>query len=332
MVNASRNLPEWMEEVAPDLYCIDCDYVQPRLASVYLMVNDQGRAAFLETNTSLAVPRFLEALKTLELSPEKVDWIIPTHVHLDHAGGAGALLQECKQATVLAHPRAARHLINPERLIQSSMQVYGQEVFERLYGEIVPCPESRVRIMSDGEVLGWGNRSMEFLHTRGHANHHFCIHEKGSGVFTGDSFGIAYPDLQDGGPFLFASSTPTDFDPPAAHESLNRIRSTGAGSVFLTHFGRLDSLDEANTQLHASLDFLTQLYDDAKSALNGSEGTASTRELEDTIQQRILQSWVQQLKERGYDDAAAIESRLKMDATLNAGGIVFAAERAAKKG
>ncbi len=331
----SPKLPDWMEEVGPDLYCIDCDYVQPRLACVYLMINDAGRAAFLETNTSRAVSRFLEALKVLGYSTDDVDWIIPTHVHLDHAGGAGALLRECSRATVLAHPRAAKHLINPDRLIQSSIQVYGQETFEKLYGEIVPCPESRVRIMADGESLHWGNRTLEFLYTRGHANHHFCIYEKTSGVFTGDSFGIAYPDLQSGGPFLFASSTPTDFDPPAAHESLDRIRNTGTGSVFLTHFGRLDSLEEAGRQLHESLQFLTGLYDDARARFKSAEDKAAPelkQSLEEEVRTRILDSWVDQLLSRGFPDASAIQERLGMDAALNAGGIVFAAQRSLKKG
>lgn len=327
-----------MKEVDSGIYCVDCDYVQPELACAYIMLNEKGRAAFLETNTSLAVPRFLEALQILEIPAENVDWIIPTHVHLDHAGGAGALLNECKDATVLAHPRAARHLIDPGRLIQSSIQVYGEETFQKLYGEIIPCEETRVRIMADGELLYWEDRTLEFLHTRGHANHHFCIFEKScNGVFTGDSFGIAYPDLQSGGDFLFASSTPTDFDPEAAHGSLKKIRSTGADKVFLTHFGRLDNLDAAESQLHESLEFLEKLLTDASTTLasgkkENSDSDQDSKSAEENVQRQILDHWIERLNQNGLQDSVALNERLNMDAALNAAGIVFAARRAIKKG
>tara|TARA_Y100001937_G_scaffold122287_2_gene182620 strand:- start:164559 stop:165617 length:1059 start_codon:yes stop_codon:yes gene_type:complete len=328
--HSGKALPDWMEQVADGIYCVDCDYVQPRLACAYIMVNDQGRAAFVETNTSLAVDRLLEALEDIGLSRDSVDWIIPTHVHLDHAGGAGALLERCSNATVLAHPRAARHLIDPARLIESSMQVYGEELFKKLYGEIVPCDESKVRTMEDGASLSWSNRQFEFLHTRGHANHHFCIYEKtANGVFTGDSFGIGYPDLQKHGPFLFASSTPTDFDPAAAHESVDRILNTGCNKVFLTHFGRFDDLGEARGQLHRSLDFLEQLLNDSIESLGAGQATSQTEE--DSLKNRMLKFWTDQLTGNGFESSEALKERLKMDASLNASGIVFAAGRALKK-
>lgn len=319
-----------MEQVDDGIFCLDCDYVQPRLACAYIMINDEGRAAFIETNTSLAVERLLQGLEILGQSRDSVDWIIPTHVHLDHAGGAGALLQSCPNATVLAHPRAARHLIDPARLIQSSIQVYGQELFEKLYGTIVACNENRVRIMDDEQRLSWGGREFLFLHTRGHANHHFCIYEKAcNGVFTGDSFGIAYPDLQKHGSFLFASSTPTDFDPDAAHESVDRILETGCDKVFLTHFGRFNDLSGAGTQLHSSLDFLADLLSESIQSLKAGKSTSETEE--HSLKNRMLNSWIDQLSASGHENPESLRERLKMDASLNASGIVFAAGRALKK-
>ena len=326
--NSIRDLPHWMQEVESGIFCIDCDYVQPRLACAYIVLS-QGRAAFVETNTSLAVPRLREGLSLLGLKEEDVEYIIPTHVHLDHAGGAGALLQACPEATVLAHPKAARHLINPARLIQSSRQVYGEELFAKLYGEILPCEENRVRIMDDEESLDFGDRHFRFLHTRGHANHHFCIYDESSnGIFSGDSFGIAYPDLQENRRFIFASSTPTDFDPEAAHDTLDRLVNTGAGKIYLTHFGRLDSLPEAAKDLHHSLQFLGGLLEETLE--KSRQGQSDSQTMEDDLQRRILESWLDQLEEQGQTDRNRLAERLKMDASLNASGLVVAAQRALK--
>ncbi|MCB1138929.1 MAG: MBL fold metallo-hydrolase [Leptospiraceae bacterium] len=319
-----------MQEVAPGIYCIDCDYVQPRLACAYIVLS-HGQVAFVETNTSLAVPRLLEGLSLLGLANEDVQYIIPTHVHLDHAGGAGALLQACSQATVLAHPKAARHLINPIRLIQSSREVYGEELFANLYGEIVPCEEDRVRIMEDEEILDFGQRRFRFLHTRGHANHHFCIFEETSnGLFSGDSFGIAYPDLQENRRFIFASSTPTDFDPDAAHETVDRLVRTGADRIYLTHFGRLDLVKEAAQDLHSSLDFLSGLLAEAVQNGTQSDTDLAGQSMEDELQRRILNSWLDELEKQGKKDRSRLAERLKMDAALNAGGLMVAAQKALK--
>ena len=325
----TNSMPEWMNQVADDLYCVDCDYIQPRLACAYIMINGAGRAAFIETNTSLAAPRLLQALEMIGLQPEQVDWIIPTHVHLDHAGGAGALLEKCSNARVLAHPRAAKHLIDPARLIESSIQVYGKELFEQLYGEIVPCPEERVLIQGDDSELEWGNRTFHFLHTRGHANHHFCIFEKESnGIFTGDSFGLAYPDLQGSSPFIIASSTPTDFDPTAALESVERILKTGARYAFLTHFSKIDWMGPASEQLKESLHFLGGLLDESINRLTTGEERS---ELESEVKTRMLDRWCDILQEKGFADRGFLQKRLEMDAGLNAAGILFAAGRAASK-
>src|SRR5262249_54286000 len=148
------------------------------------------------------------------LGPEAVDYLIVTHVHLDHAGGSSLLMRECPNARLLAHPRAIPHLVDPSKLVASARQGYGDAEFEKLYGRIDPIEAGRVRAMDDGSRLGWAGAELEFLHTRGHANHHFCILLSESGkprsIFTGDSFGLAYPELQQSGLFIFPSTSPTD--------------------------------------------------------------------------------------------------------------------------
>lgn len=300
---------------------IDCEYLGlPRVAAAYLL-QEGDRAAFVETNTNDAVPRLLGALSVKGLSPEQVDWVIVTHVHLDHAGGASALMKACPNATLLCHPRAHKHLVDPSKLIASSEQVYGEERFAELYGTIEPIDADRLRIMDDDEALEWGDRTLTFLHTRGHANHHFCIHDTESkGIFTGDSFGIVYPDLQDEGLFAFPTCTPTDFDAAAARQSVERIVGTGAKRAFLTHFGEVGDLDGVATQLVPQLDVFGSIVDEAyAAALDGDE-------LDAFCDGRVRAHFDGLLQMHGLEGDGAREL-LELDTALNAQGLAFAVRK-----
>ncbi|MBW7857470.1 MAG: MBL fold metallo-hydrolase [Leptonema sp. (in: Bacteria)] len=306
---------------------VDCQYIKPLLASAYIVV-DGDEVAIIETNTSRSVPIILTALQELDKSVEQVKYIIVTHVHLDHAGGAGSLMQLCQNATLLAHPRAGRHLIDPSRLVNSSIEVYGEESFRKLYGEILPVVANRVRTLNDGEEVKLGNRTFKFLHTRGHANHHFCIYDsKSNGVFTGDSFGIAYPILQTGGPYIYPTSTPTDFDPDEARKSITKIRETGCSKLYLTHFGKFTTVDEAERQMRQGLDFL-------EDQLNNSILKLKAGNSIDSIQQEvatfILERMMNEMKNRGVSLDNEANQMMGFDAELNAQGIVFTASRRAR--
>jgi glyoxylase-like metal-dependent hydrolase (beta-lactamase superfamily II) len=245
------------------LVTIDSEYTAPLVAACYLRVQG-GEAAFIETNTTHAVPRLLSALEQERLRPEDVRWVIVTHVHLDHAGGASALLRACPDATLVAHPRAARHLIDPSKLVASAGAVYGPERFRELYGSIEPIPSERVRVVEDGETLDLGGQPLRFLHTRGHANHHFVVHDPARDtVYTGDAFGIAYPQVQRAGRFVFATTSPTDFDAAAARESVDRIVALGTSTACPTHFGEIDRLDVAAAQLRWWIDRSERLVEEA---------------------------------------------------------------------
>ena len=245
------------------LVTIDSEYTAPLVAACYLRVQG-AEAAFIETNTTHAVPRLLSALEQERLRPEDVRWVIVTHVHLDHAGGASALLRACPDATLVAHPRAARHLIDPSKLVSSAGAVYGPERFRELYGAIEPIPSERVRVVEDGEKLDLGGQPLRFLHTRGHANHHFVVHDPARDtVYTGDAFGIAYPQVQRAGRFVFATTSPTDFDAAAARESVDRIVALGTSTACPTHFGEIDRLDVAAAQLRWWIDRSERLVEEA---------------------------------------------------------------------
>ncbi|MDO7653686.1 MAG: MBL fold metallo-hydrolase [Porticoccus sp.] len=185
----------FVENLGKGIYCIDARYIQPGLACCYLMVEGDD-VAIIEAGTAHTAVGISEALADLGLSADSVRYIIPTHVHLDHAGGAGLLMQQYPGAQLIMHPRGARHMVNPTQLIAGSKSVYGEEKFSKLYGELIPVPEERVTTMEDGEKLELNGRELEFRHTPGHAEHHFCIWDAQSdGWFSGDTFGIAYQEM-----------------------------------------------------------------------------------------------------------------------------------------
>jgi len=300
---------------------VDCHYVQSQFACSYL-ITEGKQAVFIETNTTHAVPRLLSALKARNLKPEQVKYIIITHVHLDHAGGSSALVQACPNATLLTHPRASQHVIDPTHLIESAKKVYGDEIFGNLYGRIEPIPAERVRTMEDGEVIPFHSRDFQFFYTRGHANHHFCIGDSESeGIFTGDSFGIAYPALQSRGLFIFPSTSPTQFDPAEARKSISKIVNRNPKRVFLTHFGGVKKVREAASQLLKHLDFAESLVEKAK----GSD--LPDAELPQFCE-RILENYFKDsLQKHGIHVYQSIWETIRMDIQLNAAGIAFLANK-----
>ena len=307
------------------LETIDCEYLNPKFAAAYLLISGR-EAAFIETNTAHAVPKMLQALKNHELDPEQVRYIIITHVHLDHSAGASALVRSCPRATLVAHPRAAKHLIDPTRLVQSARKVYGDEAFERLYGDIQPIPSDRVKIVEDGEKLPFGSGELSFLHTRGHANHHMAIHVPAlSGIFTGDAFGLAYPALQNQGLVILPTTSPTEFDPEEAKRSVDRIIATGAKRAFLTHFGEIRDLETAGTQLRQHIEFSGNLM--IRAMESGTQGQA----LSQFCERELRGYFVSYLESRNIQFTPEKWELLRLDLELNAAGIDAAAERRTKE-
>lgn len=300
-----------------DIWCIDALYTRADVACCYLM-GDAGEYALVETGTSLSVPNILATLEALEISPEQLRYVIPTHVHLDHAGGAGQLMQAFPEATLMIHPRGARHLIDPTRLVASSEQVYGKKLFEKLYGEILPVDETRVRTLEDGEHFELGTRRLRVLHTRGHAEHHFCIFdERSQSWFSGDMFGISYPALRlEKGSFVIPATTPTQFDPASYKASVEMLAEARPRYCYLTHFNALPFAPEQVDML------CTQL--DAYAAL----GKRASDETESATHEGITQGIVQLAETAiaSLSDAATareVIATLRHDAALNAQGIAW---------
>jgi len=224
------------------IHTIDTGFQRPQFDAAYLLV-ERGRAAFIDCGTALAVPRMLAALGEAGLAPQDVDWLILTHVHLDHAGGAGALMQALPNARLLVHPRGAPHMIDPTRLVAGATAVYGEEEIARSYGPVLPVAEERIVIAEDGATIPLAGRELLAIDTPGHARHHLCVWDaRSESWFTGDTFGLSYREL-DGpaGPFIIPTSSPVQFEPEAMQASIERLLARVPCAMYLTHYGRVDA-------------------------------------------------------------------------------------------
>jgi glyoxylase-like metal-dependent hydrolase (beta-lactamase superfamily II) len=306
---------EVIESLEHGIACIDTGYQRPGLAACYL-VTDGGEAALIETGTAVSVPRILRALARCGVAPGAVRYVIPTHVHLDHAGGAGALLARLPGAMALAHPRGLRHLVEPGRLVQGATAIYGAARFARLYGEVVPVPASRILAAEDGSHWDLGGRRLLVRDTPGHARHHFCLwDERSRGWFTGDTFGVAYRELScAAGPFLIPTTTPVQFDPAALHASIDRLMDQGPRRMYLTHYGAIEASPDAARQLHEQIDAYAAMAD----GIDPAAADARTR-----LGERLLRYTLARLRAAGCQWRDAPLARfLALDVELNADGLL----------
>jgi glyoxylase-like metal-dependent hydrolase (beta-lactamase superfamily II) len=313
---SARESPRPYQSLPGGITCIDAGYVKPGLACFYLL-GDSGEYALIETGTSRSYANLRAALDGLSIDPAQIRYVIPTHVHLDHAGGAGRYMQALANATLLVHPRGARHLVDPQRLIASALEVYGAETFAALYGEIVPVPRERVRELADGDTVSIGSRRLSVHHTRGHAEHHFCLWDAQTrGWFTGDMFGISYGFLRlPAGSFVLPATTPTQFDPGAYRESLALLRSRRPRWMYLTHYGRL-AFDVSQVEL-----LCRQLRQyEQLGARYGRDEAMLRRAVAACTQEHLVAL-------AGSALAGELVAQLAMDIALNAQGIAHRAAR-----
>ncbi|MDH3608182.1 MAG: MBL fold metallo-hydrolase [Gammaproteobacteria bacterium] len=293
--------------------CVDAMYVQPGHACCYLMV-ENGRAAFIDTGTGHSVPYLLETIKLKNLNVEDVDYVIPTHVHLDHAGGAGLLMSKLPNAKLVIHPRGAPHMIDPEKLVAGTMAVYGEEKFKQYYGEIIPIEEQRVTVVEDEHEIQLANRTLKFLDAPGHARHHFCVYDKTSnGFFTGDTFGLSYKELDnEDGAFILPTTTPVQFEPDAWQNTLTRMLDYQPKNMYLTHFGCVTEIDRLTAQLREGIDEYANI---AKSCMNSENR-------EQKIKEKITENLKTKLRERYPENEVVTFIELfKSDIDLNAAGL-----------
>jgi glyoxylase-like metal-dependent hydrolase (beta-lactamase superfamily II) len=268
-----------------NIVAVDTNFVRPGLDASHLIIENSD-AAFVDAGTNYSVPYLLESLKNNNLDVADVKYVFVTHVHLDHAGGAGKLLQYLPNAKLVIHPRGAKHLQDPTKLIASAIGVYGKNIFSDLFGDIKPIPLNKMILVEDQEIIKMGNRLFSCFYTEGHARHHYCIFDEMSkSVFAGDSFGVSYRELDTSqGEFVFPSTSPTQFDPKEAHKAIDRILSYNPNTIYLTHYSHIESIDRLAKDLHRSIDVFVKI------AMENRNSTQRTTLMRTAMEQYLVES------------------------------------------
>lgn len=295
------------------IHTIDTAFQRDHFDAAYLMV-EKGRGAFIDCGTNHSVPHLLAVLKAQGLRPADVDWLLVTHVHLDHAGGAGALMARLPNARLVVHPRGARHMIDPSKLIAGATAVYGAEEIMRSYGEILAVAEDRVVIAEDGHTVDFNGRELLCLDTPGHARHHYCVWDARSrSWFTGDTFGLSYRELDGAkGPFVIPTSSPVQFEPEALKHSISRLMSWQPESMYLTHYGRVGDLQRLARDLHEQIDAMVAIGRSCDERADRHRCLAAA----------LRALYLERAQAHGCPlDDAGVEKVLAMDIELNAQGL-----------
>lgn len=301
--------------------CIDTLQERPGMACCYLLERGAD-VAFVEAGTSLGVPRLLALLDARGIARARVRYVIVTHVHLDHAGGAGALMAALPDATLVVHTRGARHLIDPAKLIAGATAVYGAAHMAATYGEIIGVPEARVVSPVDGAALPFGAGELVFIDSPGHARHHFSIWDAVSqGFFTGDTFGLSYRDFDDAhGPWIMPTTTPVQFEPEAWHGTIERYLSFKPQRMYLTHYSVVEDVPALAAQLRAGIDRYVAI----------GQSLAKAEDRHAKLKAAMTDDALQELRIRNKPlPEARVRALLEMDLELNAQGMGVWLDRAA---
>jgi glyoxylase-like metal-dependent hydrolase (beta-lactamase superfamily II) len=295
------------------IVAIDTEYARPLQDASHLIV-ENGVAAFVDSGANSSVPLLLDALRQHNLAVDDVAYLFLTHIHLDHAGGAGLLMQHLPNARCVLHPRGAPHMVDPTKLIAGTIAVYGAATTKKVYGDILPIDEQRIDVANDGQCFDLNGRSLRTIFTEGHAKHHYVLHDPASkGVFTGDSFGVSYRETDTAnGAIAFPTTTPIDFDPEEAHRSIDKILACEPAQVYLTHYSRVRDVDRLAEELHQNIDDYVAIALDNKHA--AERQSAISAELFDYMCERLVT--------HGFKgDRDAMWSIMHIDVELNSQGL-----------
>ena len=296
-------------------FCVDGhDLGMTERTGSYILVDRPNGVSIIETGPSLSVPYIKSALSKKKIALDEVKYIIVTHIHLDHAGGAGLLLKDCPNAKVVVHPKGSRHLQNPARLIQGARAVYG-DAFDSLFEPVLPIPQDRLIEMDNETVLQLSaERTLTFYHTPGHANHHFSIFDSRTDtLFAGDTLGVRYPQLERRGIYFYLPSTsPNQFNPSLMLESAVIAELLNPSRIAFGHFNVSNKTEEVYKQLRKWLPFFIKT---GKSVLNMKEDWQLLKELLLAEVQKELSSY-----DICKDDP--IYEVIQLDLTISAMGVM----------
>jgi glyoxylase-like metal-dependent hydrolase (beta-lactamase superfamily II) len=307
----------------PDgIFAVDAEYMRPGHAAVHILQHN-GRAAFVDTGTNFSVPYLLAALQELGSPRDTVDYVFLTHVHMDHAGGAGMLMRELPAARLLVHPRGAPHMIDPSKVVAASQAVYGEDEFRRLYGDVLPVQPQRVVNVPDAFRCTLGGRELELIHTPGHALHHYAIIDRANAlIFSGDTFGISYRELDTPqGAFIVPTTSPSQFDPDQLVTSIDRLMSYAPQSIYLMHYSRVTGTTRLASLLKAQIREFVRIAHERQ----------ALPDAHNAIRAAMMELWLKLLQQQGSTMAVAEVARLlESDLELNTQGLLIWLERRRK--
>ena len=302
-------------EFADGITAIDTDHIRPLFDASHLIL-EGSRAAFVDTGANSSVPLLLDALAQQNVDPGDVDYVFLTHVHLDHAGGAGLLMQALPNAKAVLHPRGAPHMINPAKLIRGAQAVYGEQKFAEEYGDIVPISAERVIVVDDEQEISLNGRAVQCIYTEGHARHHYVLHDSQSkSVFTGDSFGLSYREFDTAkGEFIYPTTTPIHFDPAEAHKAIDRIMGLQPAQLMLTHYSRVTELARLADDMHKRIDDFVEI---AQRHVNDDTRT-------DNMHQSMYTYFDDELAAHAFSGSAKqVHEIVEIDVMLNTMGLEY---------
>jgi len=292
---------------------IDTGYQYPHYDNAYLVV-ENGRAAFIDTGVNASVPRLLAALDQQGLTPEDVDWVLLTHIHLDHAGGAGSLMAQLPNARLGVHARGVRHMIDPTQLMSAVIAVYGEETARAEYGTLVPIPAERIETLGEGSEIQLSGRTFSIMDSPGHARHHICIWDAHSAAwFTGDAFGLCPPVFRTAsGHCILPSTTPSQFDPVAYHTTVHKLLASQPRAVFPTHSGEVLHPERLAPYLLAQIDAMVEVAERGGADTDGAP----------LLEESFAQIYTHSLLSQGWQGSVSeLKSLMGIDLGLNVEGV-----------
>ena len=311
-------------DVADDgITLIETGYIRPGLCAAYLVRGERGRAALVDCGTATCATRVLEAVDAAGVARDAIDWLLVTHVHLDHAGAAGPLMRALPNARLVVHPRGAQHMIDPTRLIAGARAVYGEAMFERDHAGMLPVDAARVVVAEDGHVVPLAGRPLRCVDTPGHALHHYSVWDAATASwFAGDAFGLSYREFDNGnGAFAVPTTSPVQFDPQQMKDSIRRLLAAQPRAIRIAHYGRVHECDRLGASLCAQVDAMAAI---ARAADGHPDRHAR-------IVQGLSSLYVEGASAHGIEDAASrVADVLGGDIEINAQGLGVWLDREAR--
>ena len=315
-MSEEEKMPQGVRRITDGVFRADVCYPRPECTAVYL-VADGGRGAVIDCGAKAGPPVIAAMVESAGLAPEDVDFIIPTHAHMDHCAAAGRLAQMFPRAAVAAHPSAAPHLLDPHaKLVPAARGLYGDEFFEGYYDDVLPVPADRMRVAEDNQALKVGGRVLQTPHTPGHAWHHLSVWDETSGVvFTGDSLGVSYRDFDSetgGRPVSAPSTPPNQFNPEAMRASITRMRDLKPALAAFAHF---DEAVFSSDLAEQTLEIMERWMADAK--------TLDLSDDDSALKARVTAQMRASLAETTGADPGKVAERFRLDLGLCSAGMVY---------